>query len=173
MAVNDKKQKNRAFFSLLLLIPVFCSACAAADNADTISELNKWILQKAEENNEADVSASDIVIDRIYYGSFSQQDADEILVLCKFLNMSHTGGLDRTAGIIFSVDSMETVAYKEFGADEVTIDCIKTDNGESRILFTGTTTYQGVSAQDIRLFAIEAGQWVELPIDALETPETE
>lgn len=173
MAVHAKKLKNLTIISLLLLLLMFCSACAAADNADTISELNKWILQKVEENNEVGVSASDIVIDRIYYGSFSQRDADEILVLCKFLNMSHTGGLDRTAGIIFSVDSMETVAYKEFGADEVTIDCIKTDNGESRILFTGTTTYQGVTTQDTQLFAIEDGQWVELPIDAHETPEKE
>lgn len=101
MAVHAKKLKNLTIISLLLLLLMFCSACAAADNADTISELNKWILQKVEENNEVGVSASDIVIDRIYYGSFSQRDADEILVLCKFLNMSHTGGLDRIAGIIF------------------------------------------------------------------------
>lgn len=173
MTVNDKKHKIQAIFSFLSLILMFCSACAAADNTDTISGLNQWMIEQVEENNEVGIGASDIVIDRIYYGSFSQQDTSEILVLCKFLNMSHTGGLDRTAGIIFSVDSMEVVAYKEFGADEVMIDCLKTDNGESRILFIGTTTYQGVPTQDVQLFAVEDGQWVELPIEALETLEKE
>lgn len=175
--VKEVAHMRRMIASILIVLFILalagCSARAAADPADMISELNHWIVEKVEENNEVGISASDIVIDRIYYGSFSQRDANEVLAVCRFLNMPHGGGLDRTACIILSADSLEVVAYREFGADETVIHCLRTGSGENRIFFAGTTTYQGLSAQEVLLFAIRDGEWVELPIDVLNTLEGE
>ena len=60
------------------------------------------------------------------------------------------------------------VTYKEFAADKVVINCIQASDGQSRILVSKTTTYQGISTQEIQLLAVEGSQWVEIPIDALK-----
>ncbi len=57
------------------------------DSADMVSELNNRIIEKVAENyEEGNISALDIVIVRIDFGSFSQDNASEIFVLCKILN---------------------------------------------------------------------------------------
>ena len=126
------------------------------------------LLGKKENYEEGNISALDIVIVRIDFGSFSQDNASEIFVLCKILNTPHVAGLDKTVGILLDADSLEMVAYKEFAADKVVINCIQASDGQSRILVSKTTTYQGISTQEIQLLAVEGSQWVEIPIDALK-----
>ena len=134
-----------------------------------VSELNNRIIEKVAENyEEGNISALDIVIVRIDFGSFSQDNASEIFVLCKILNTPHVAGLDKTVGILLDADSLEMVAYKEFAADKGVINCIQASDGQSRILVSKTTTYQGISTQEIQLLAVEGSQWVEIPIDALK-----
>lgn len=179
------KIKNKAgiVFGFVLLATIFCSSCTATKEisyAEMFSEINNWIIDKVKENAEdTSISRSDIVIDQIYYGSFSQKDVnlqkesdpqkiDEILVLCKLQNTPHAGGLDRTAGLLLSADSMEVVAYHEFAADKVIINCLHTNSGENRVLFLGTTTYQGISTQEAQLYAIKDGKWIELPISNVD-----
>ena len=174
------KIKNKAgiVFGFVLLATIFCSSCTATKEisyAEMFSEINNWIIDKVKENAEdTSISRSDIVIDQIYYGSFSQKDANslkeanEILVLCKLQNTPHAGGLDRTAGLLLSADSMEVVAYHEFAADKVIINCFHTNSGENRVLFLGTTTYQGISTQEAQLYAIKDGKWIELPISNVD-----
>lgn len=50
------------------------------------------------------------------------------------LNTPHVAGLDKTVGILLDADSLEMVAYKEFAADKVVINCIQASDGQSRIL---------------------------------------
>lgn len=172
IAVLKKRFLKVSAFTLLgVLFMSGCGDTKKTDPANLLSGLNEWILKTVLENNEMGdgIGAADIVIDQICYGSFSQPDAKEALVTCKFLNTSHVGGLDRTACIILSVDSMEMVAYQELGADEVRVYSLPMSNGQDRIFFSGTTAYQGISTQEILLFSLQAGQWVEIPIDALET----
>lgn len=167
------KNKVLPISALVLFMLMFISACGISkfsDNADMFSELNNWIIEKVIENYEdGNISASNIVIDRIYFGSFSQDNVSEIFVLCKILNTPHVAGLDKTVGILLEAGSLEMVAYKEFAADKVVINCIQASDGQSRILVLKTTTYQGISTQEIQLLAIEGSQWVEIPIDALKT----
>lgn len=167
------KHKALPISVLVLLILMFISACGiskSSDNVDMLSELNDWMIEKVIENYEdGNISASDIVIDRIYFGSFSQDNVSEIFVLCKILNTPHAAGLDKTVGILLEAGSLEMVAYKEFAADKVVINSIQASDGQSRILVLKTTTYQGISAQEIQLLAIEGSQWAEIPIDALRT----
>lgn len=167
------KNKVLTISVLMLFLLMFISACGiskSGDNADMLSELNDRIMEKVIENYEdGNISASDIVIDRIYFGSFSQDNVSEIFVLCKILNTPHAAGLDKTVGILLEAGSLEMAAYKEFAADKVVINCIQASDGQSRILVLKTTTYQGISTQEIQLLAIEGSQWVEIPIDALKT----
>ena len=158
--------KNKVLpVSVLVLFMLMCiNACGISksrDSADMVSELNNRII-------EGNISALDIVIVRIDFGSFSQDNASEIFVLCKILNTPHVAGLDKTVGILLDADSLEMVAYKEFAADKVVINCIQASDGQSRILVSKTTTYQGISTQEIQLLAVEGSQWVEIPIDALK-----
>lgn len=169
------KNKVLPVSALVLFMLMFISACGSgisksSDNVDVLSELNNWIIEKVMENYEdGNISASDIVIDRIYFGSFSQDNTSEIFVLCKILNTPHVAGLDKTVGVLLEAGSLEMIAYNEFAADKVVINCIQASDGQSRILVLKTTTYQGISTQEIQLLAIEGSQWVEIPIDALKT----
>lgn len=168
------KMKNKVLpVSVLVLFMLMCiNACGISksrDSADMVSELNNRIIEKVAENyEEGNISALDIVIVRIDFGSFSQDNASEIFVLCKILNTPHVAGLDKTVGILLDADSLEMVEYKEFAADKVVINCIQASDGQSRILVSKTTTYQGISTQEIQLLAVEGSQWVEIPIDALK-----
>ena len=119
------KMKNKVLpVSVLVLFMLMCiNACGISksrDSADMVSELNNRIIEKVAENyEEGNISALDIVIVRIDFGSFSQDNASEIFVLCKILNTPHVAGLDKTVGILLDADSLEMVAYKEFAADKV------------------------------------------------------
>lgn len=99
--------KNKVLpVSVLVLFMLMCiNACGISksrDSADMVSELNNRIIEKVAENyEEGNISALDIVIVRIDFGSFSQDNASEIFVLCKILNTPHVAGLDKTVGILF------------------------------------------------------------------------
>ena len=73
-----------------------------------LSGLNNRVIETVLKNGEigSAVTASDVVIDQMIYGSFSEPEAKEVLVTCRILNMPHAGGLDRRAIIILDVDSM-------------------------------------------------------------------
>lgn len=140
-----------------------------------VPDFNTLVVEKVLENYmDGDIiTASDVAIDKVYYGSFSQENANEILVLCKILNMPHVGGLDKTVGMVLTQDTLDVVAYEEFPADRVEIDCFQMNNGKKRVLFIGTSTYQGISGQTIFLFDIQGSEWVQVPIDALNSIEGE
>ena len=63
---------------------------------------------------------------------------------------------------------MDVVAYTEIPADEVWVDTLPMRNGQNRIIFSGKSTYQGISAQDVMYFCIQDGQWTEVPVEELE-----
>ena len=135
--------KNKVLpVSVLVLFMLMCiNACGISksrDSADMVSELNNRIIEKVAENyEEGNISALDIVIVRIDFGSFSQDNASEIFVLCKILNTPHVAGLDKTVGILLDADSLEMVAYKEFAAVEgsqwveIPLDALKIIGDES------------------------------------------
>lgn len=159
---------------LILITTLFMSGCAETKMTDDtllLSRLNDKVIEMVLENDESEgsIAASDVVIDQTFYGSFSQHETKEVLVICKILNTPHVGGLDRRACIILEVDSMEIVAYTELGADEVLVYSLPMSNGQDRIIFSGKSTYQGISAQDVMYFSIQDGQWTEILIEELKT----
>jgi len=148
------------------------TACTTASRQERggFSSFSGLVAEKVLENSEIaqEISISDIVIDRMYWGSFSQEDANEILVLCKILNQPHVAGLDRTAGILMDANSLEMKAFREFAADEVEIGCFRTAGGQNRVLFIGTTVYQGISDQVVSLLAVQDNEWVEQRLNVRE-----
>lgn len=163
--------KKATVFILMAACIFLLAGCGKeADDRIAFSELSAHILETVTENYEdGPIAQEDLVIDRIYHGHFSQKDMDEILVLCKIQNTPHVAGLDKTVAILLETDSLEQIAYKEFHADHVTIDCVRTSTGQSKILFIGTTIYQGILTQEIQLWDIRDSQWTEIPIENLET----
>ena len=166
--------KRITIFAVVILLVVFlmagCAGTKGIGETQLLSGLNNRVIETVLENDETEgaITASDIVIDQTIYGSFSEPEAQEVLVICKILNMPHVGGLDRRALIILGIDSMDVVAYTEIPADEVWVDILPMSNGQDRIFFSGKSTYQGISAQDIMYFCIQDGQWTEVPVEELE-----
>ena len=168
-------KKGITVFAAVLLFAALpmtgCAGTKGTGSTQLLSGLNDRVIETVLENDESggDIEKSDIVIDQTIYGSFSEPGTEEVLVICKILNTPHVGGLDRRAIIIYEIDSMDVMAYTEIPADEVWVDTLPMSNGQDRIIFSGKSTYQGISAQDVMYFCIRDGQWTEIPIEELKT----
>ena len=155
---------------VILILAISMSGCTGStgkDDTHLLSGLNDRVVEIVLENDEARdvITASDVVINQMFYGSFSGPETEEVLVACRMLNMPHVGGLGRMAIIILEVDSMNVVAYDEIPADEVWVSSLPMSNGQDRIIFSGKSTYQGISSQDIMYFGVQNGQWMEIPAE--------
>ena len=165
------KRSIKLWLVLFLICISFLSVSACGTEEDTDSTFSDKMVNLVMENSEvvSVLKEENIVVDKIFYGTFSKEGAREIFVTCKLLDMPHVGGLDRTAVILLNADTLDLVTYREFGADRLEISCFRTNSGYSRILVLGTSTYQGISTQQIGLFAIRGDEWEELSMDVLET----
>lgn len=158
-------------FAVMVTSATILCACSSNQDADDFYD---EIIEQAERVAEPETfNKGDIYIDSILYGNYSQAEETEMLVLCKFKDNPHVAGLDRTLAIVFSCQSLDMVAYKCFGADEVVIRPLPTESGENRILFLGRITYQGLTSQHIGLFCIENNEWTELALEKVKLQEDE
>lgn len=168
-------KKGRLMFSCIILsVAIFFSGCSETketDETQLLSRINNKVIEMVLENDESGgaIEASDVVLDQTFYGSFSGPETNEVLVICKILNTPHVGGLDRRAIIILEVDSMEMATYNEIPADEVWVGVLPMSNGQDRIIFSGKSTYQGISAQDVMYYYAQDGQWTITPVGMQET----
>ncbi len=161
--------KNKVLMVLVIMLftQIFLPACTKT-TSNMVSDFNDYVVEKVVKKYEdGDVRTTDIAIEYVYHGSFSRNNGNEIFVICKILNTPHVAGLDKTVCVLLDADSLEIVAYKEFAADKVEIRDIQTSNGQKKILVLQTTTYQGISTQEIHLFTIQDGQWKDIPIEFL------
>ena len=161
------------FAAVMMLAALLMTGCAGIKGTGAtqlMSGLNDRVIEMVLKNDELGgiIEKSDVVIDQIICGSFSKPEAKEALVICKILNTPHVGGLDRRAIIILGIDSMDIVAYAEIPADEVWVDALPMSNGQDRIIFSGKSTYQGISTQNVMYFCIQDGQWTEMAAEELE-----
>lgn len=175
------KNKRLIISMLMLLVTAFFSACGEKEEPAAedswFSELNTLavgtVLEKSELKDLVQISASDIVIDQIYYGAFSQESANEIFVVCKILNTIHAVTCDRRAGVLFDADTLQLVAFKDFPGDETEVRCLQAGNGQKRILHLSNVIYQGFRSPYIKLYAVQGSEWVDIPIDIMEWIPTE
>ncbi len=159
--------------SLLLVLTMTACGNHGASVEGTV-ELEERVIETIMNNQEEGVfNQQDIVIDRIYYGSFSQEDKKEAFVTCKILGTAHAGGLGRKEGVIVDLTSLEVIAHRSFPYDDVSFSCLENSNEQTRILMIGTVTYQGISTQDVCLLGIAENEWVNLPLKGIEAMSDE
>lgn len=163
---------DKRIYSVLLMLITLCivifSSCGQSKSDNIESSFMNLIVETVKENYEdGDISISDIEVEEIFCGTFSQNDVKEILVVCNILNQPHVAGLDKSVCILLTADSFEVESYKEFASDETVIKCMMAEDGLHRILVSEKTTYQGITSQDIQLFTIKDKQWVNIQIEAL------
>lgn len=146
-----------------------CTESTGTDDTNPLSGLDNRVVETVLKNDESGdvVTASDVVIDQVFYGSFSKPETEEALVACRILNTPHVGGLDRRAIIILDVESMDVAAYDEIPADEVWVSSLPMSSGQDRIIISAQSTYQGISTQNVMYFCVENGQWAETPVEEL------
>lgn len=166
------KLMDKRIYSVLLMLITLCivifSSCGQSKSDNIESSFMNLIVETVKENYEdGDISISDIEVEEIFCGTFSQNDVKEILVVCNILNQPHVAGLDKSVCILLTADSFEVESYKEFASDETVIKCMMAEDGLNRILVSEKTTYQGITSQDIQLFTIKDKQWVNTQIEAL------
>lgn len=165
--------KRVLFSGVMAVIAFFTTGCAAAvgaDSAQGLSTLHQRVIETVLDHDESGgvLEAADVAPDQIFYGAFSKPGAREALVVCRIQNTPHTGGLDRKAMIVLSVDSMDLVAYDEIAADEVWVGTLPLSSDQDRIIFSGISTFQGLSAQNLMYFCMQDGEWTEVPVEGLD-----
>ena len=179
MGLNKNgKIRNKILASLILIVLFIMVVCLIKKNrtaSDLMDNLNHKVIEIIMTNYvDGDlISEADIALDQIYYGSFSKENADEILVISKILNTPHVAGLDKRVSILLKADSLEFIAYKEFGSDIVALNCVQTHNGLSRIIVTNTMIYQGIATQAAELFSLNDGVWNPIPLEYLNNLKDE
>ena len=158
--------RKRMFLGITAVFMVMAAGCGKAPaGEDSYSELDRYIVEKVKENYEdGTIEQENIRVELIYDGNFSQEDAEEIFVSCKILNLPHTAGLDKTVTLLLKKDTLEQIAYEEFSADDVVTAFFQTSAGQDKLLYIGTTIYQGISTQEVRFLEIQDGRWKEIPI---------
>lgn len=165
--------RNRIIISYILILLLGLTMTSCGNHGTSVEgtvQLEERVIETIMSNREEGVfDQEDIVIDRIYYGSFSEEDKKEAFVVCKILGMAHVGGLGRKEGVIVDLTSLEVIAHRSFPYDEVSFSCLENANAQTRILMIGTITSQGMSTQDVCLFGITENEWVNMPLKAIET----
>lgn len=75
----------------------------------------------------------------------------------------------KTVGILLDADSLEMVAYKEFAADKVVINCIQASDGQKQnIGIKNHNISRNINTGNSAFSCSRSSQWVEIPIDALK-----
>lgn len=138
--MNRVKSRVLVIAVMMVAVMLLISGCGASKTdtqSDKTESLNDRAIKAVVENySDGDIIREyDIVVDRVYYGSFSRESADEILVLCKNLNLPHAAELDKTVGVLMDVDSLNMIAYREFPADKVVVSRLQTGKNSGMAVF--------------------------------------
>lgn len=168
---KERSLLSVSFSILVLSVLLFLSACGKEEEPEEetgwFSRLNELVIETVTEKSYVAIMIEEgyiePVIDKIHYGSFSQESANEIFVDCRLEGMPHAGGLDTRAGILLDADNLKLIAYKEFDGDGVMLHCLQTASGQSRILSLRTSAGTGNRGQFFELWSVSDGEWEELP----------
>ena len=105
-----------------------------------------------------------IVLDSIQYGAFTEVDSDEAMVIFKFIDVPHVGGLDRTMALICDANTLKVKLQHTFVADHVELHLLQRNDLRNEILYIGSTTYQGETVYGIEWFDLSTGEFEGISI---------
>src|SRR5690554_3560537 len=145
---------RRLFPYFLLIVVVFtlltsCSTMRPVEFEQISEELMIQIARDQDDYLSAmkDKNISELLtFHSITYGSFTESDSSEMLVLFKVKDVPHVGGLDRTIAAIYDANTYLLKSQKTFVADYVSLQLLTDKNQRKNILYIGSVTYQGYTA---------------------------
>ena len=158
-------QMRRNFlFSGILLIMMMLIGCTP--NASVYSTIETKLISQVDRSQDdyldmmKDEELSQlIVLDSIQYGAFTQVDSDEAMVIFKFIDVPHAGGLDRTMVLICDAKSLKVKLQHTFVADHVELHMLLRNDLRNEILYIGSTTYQGETVYGIERYDLSTGKF--------------
>lgn len=165
---------RRLFPYFLLIVVVFtlltsCSTMRPVEFEQISEELMIQIARDQDDYLSAmkDINISELLtLHSITYGSFTESDSSEMLVLFKVKDVPHVGGLDRTIAAIYDANTYLLKSQKTFVADYVSLQLLTDKNQRKNILYIGSVTYQGYTAYSMELFEIEGDRWLSKAISS-------
>lgn len=165
---------RRLFPYFLLIVVVFtlltsCSTMRPVEFEQISEELMIQIARDQDDYLSAmkDKNISELLtFHSITYGSFTESDSSEMLVLFKVKDVPHVGGLDRTIAAIYDANTYLLKSQKTFVADYVSLQLLTDKNQRKNILYIGSVTYQGYTAYSMELFEIEGDRWLSKAISS-------
>lgn len=131
------------------------------------TKLNEILIDKLDKQTDEIIrfvyeqSHENIVVDKVYKGSFSGKGNKEILAVFKLLHMPHAGGLDASVAALFDEKSLDIISQKIFQFDECKFYILKDDDDISYPLFFGSVTYQGYSNYTLGVWQVSK-DWTSL-----------
>jgi hypothetical protein len=152
-------------FSLgVILFGLFLTACT--HNTSNLSDLEASLfgLVDRSQDDYLDMMKDEelsqlIVLDSIQYGAFTEVDSDEVMVIFKFMDVPHAGGLDRTLVLICDARSLKVKLQHTFVADHVELHLLLRNDLRNEILYIGSTTYQGETVYGIERYDLSTGKF--------------
>lgn len=154
-----------ALFTCLLLLATSCQAdqTLTLGLTDIETRLVQNINTISTEFSETVEAGGEPYVAEVHFSQFTGSPNGDFMALIRFENLPHTAGIGTTVCAIYN-EELNPVAACTFAADTVQLECLPSSSGSDLLLYIGRTTFQGISAQEISLLALEQGEWVERPL---------
>ncbi|CRZ34737.1 hypothetical protein DFR55_10533 [Herbinix hemicellulosilytica] len=163
-----KSQKYFILFSIFIIILLSLYGCKKkSENIEPIEDL---LLSQLDWKADDFLSFLDdekqkniISIKNIYYGDFTDDDEEDLLVL---FHVSHDdiGGRDHYIAAVYNRKSLDIRTQQTILSENVSIYVLPYENGKDYILCVGNTVYQGIPAYTAQLYQIQDNNWASIPI---------
>lgn len=158
--------KLLACFLSMLAASALLTGCSV-NRTTGLEQLSEELISQIDREQDEHLSAMRdksiselLTLHSITYGSFTENDSSEMLVLFKVREVPHAGGLDRTVAAVYDADSCKLKNQKTFIADNVSVELLADRNQRKHVLFIGCVISQGYSVYSIELFKVEKDEWV-------------
>ncbi len=171
-----KLQILRRFFALALFLTLTAGCTAAqtppasetSPHADLLEQLDPQAddaLAQALGNGQ-DLQEA-LIPSELFYGSFTQAGADEVLILYRFQDTPpHGAGYDHAIAALYDRETLQLLSQRSLAGDRVSVHVFPTQgDGRCRVFVLCDTEGAGAWTQTQELFLIDARQWQSQPLD--------
>lgn len=171
-----KLQTLRRFLTLALLLTLTAgctatpspSASQSSPHADLLEQLDSQaddVLAQALDDGQNLQEA--LIPSELFYGSFTQAGADEVLILYRFQDAPpHGAGYDRAIAALYDRDTRQLLSQRSLTGDRVSVHVFPAQgDGRCRVFVLCDIEGAGAWTQTQELFLIDAGPWQSLPLD--------
>ena len=160
------------YFLLIVVVFTLLTSCSTMRPVE-FEQISEELMIQIDRDQDDYLSAMEdkhiselLTFHSITYGSFTESDSSEMLVLFKVKDVPHVGGLDRTIAAIYDANTYLLKSQKTFVADYVSLQLLTDKNQRKNILYIGSVTYQGYTAYSIELLEIEKDRWLSKAISS-------